>query len=142
MTYKIIKPRDRRLDKQILRTDELRPNIITHNLDSISRQDTVPGRRIKGVEDEDKRDDCGTGIFHPVGDVQGAAYRPGQEAAEEHAGQGGKEHGAAAESVDYVGAPEGPAHVPHREATIDDRLVSRVGDANTAQDQDKAVDHG
>lgn len=137
----VVEARDGGLDEQVLRADELGPDVVAHALDGVARQDAVPGRGVEGVEDEDEGDDGRAGVLEPVGHVQGAADGPGQEARDEHAAQRREHHGPPAEAVDHVRAPEGPAHVPHGQAAVDDALRARVGDADPAEDHDQVVSY-
>src|SRR5450756_1661962 len=70
----IVEARDCRLHQQVLRTDELWANVVTHALHCITSQDPIPSRCIEGVEDEDEGDDRRTGPPDPIYNVHGVTY--------------------------------------------------------------------
>jgi hypothetical protein len=79
---------------------------------SISCEYPIPSRCIKRVEDEYKCNDGWASGFDVLGHIERGTNCPWEEAEDEHAGQACEEHGPPAEFVNYVGAPEGPGHVP------------------------------
>lgn len=135
----VVEAGDGGLDQEVLGADELGPDVVAHALDRVAGEDAVPGRGVKGVEDEDEGDDRRAGVSDPVLDVQGAADGPRQETRDEHPAEGRQHHGPAAEPVNHVGAPKGPTHVPHGQAPVDDALGAGVRDADAVEDHHQVV---
>lgn len=118
--------------------DQLRSDVIAHDLDSVSGENAVPDCRVRSREDEDEGNDrracCGGAV--------GRVYRTGDCPADQstqHAAQGGQHHGSASKLVNDICAPEGEAHVPHGQAAVDDRLRARIRDTHATQHYSKIV---
>jgi hypothetical protein len=94
---------------------------------------------IESTEYKDEGDRGRAGRLCVLLAVDGTADCPRYETTDEHAGERGQHHRTTAEVIDLVRAPEGKSHIPHGQATIDDRLSARVCDTNTAENNGKVV---